>query len=137
MEPSPRRVVAAGVTAALISGLPSTLWALITGATPLTATRAAGTLVPGKRTRPNLIGGVQDSALLPSISVSSVGVIRPSRLFLSCDNGRITSCSAWHSAARYGRNPVTRRRSPRLDTSSTGSPCVGRSEQSLLGFTRE
>ena len=55
---SPRRAVAAGITAALISGLPSTLWALIIGADPLAATRAAGTLVPGERTRPNLIGGV-------------------------------------------------------------------------------
>ncbi|MGH2602712.1 MAG: hypothetical protein ACRDJ9_25425 [Dehalococcoidia bacterium] len=40
------RIVLAGATAALMSGLPSTAYALCTGGDSLAATRAAGTLVP-------------------------------------------------------------------------------------------
>jgi hypothetical protein len=38
--------------------MPSTGWALITGADPLAATRAAGTLLPGRSDRPSVVGGV-------------------------------------------------------------------------------
>ncbi|MDN3351955.1 hypothetical protein [Actinomadura sp. DC4] len=54
----PRRVVVAGTVAALGAGLPSTVHALATGADPLQATRAAGTLVPGRRDRPGVLAGV-------------------------------------------------------------------------------
>lgn len=47
----------AGAVAAIISGVPSTAWARLTGADPLAATRAAGTLLPGRRERPSLVGG--------------------------------------------------------------------------------
>lgn len=43
--------VIAGTVAALVSGVPSTLHALRTGADPLEASRAAGTLLLGKETR--------------------------------------------------------------------------------------
>jgi hypothetical protein len=46
---SRRRVVIAGAAAATFSGLPSTLHALATGGDLLQATRAAATLVPGRR----------------------------------------------------------------------------------------
>jgi hypothetical protein len=42
-------VVLAGSAAAALSGLPSTVHALATGRDVLAATRAAGTLVPGRR----------------------------------------------------------------------------------------
>ena len=52
------RVVTAGVAAATISGLPSTAHAILTGRDLLAATRAAGTLLPGRRERPNAMAGV-------------------------------------------------------------------------------
>jgi hypothetical protein len=52
-----RRILTAGVAAAVVSGLPSTAWTLITGGDPLAATRAAGTLLPGRRRRPSVLGG--------------------------------------------------------------------------------
>jgi hypothetical protein len=52
------RVVLAGMAAASCSGLPSTVHALLTGGDPLQATRAAGTLLPGRRDRPGVAGGV-------------------------------------------------------------------------------
>lgn len=54
---SRRRVVTAGVAAATFSGLPSTLYALATGGDLLQATRAAATLVPGRRDRPGVVTG--------------------------------------------------------------------------------
>ena len=52
------RPTAAGVVAATFSGVPSTTWAVVTGDDPLRAARAAGTLLPGRRHRPSLVGGV-------------------------------------------------------------------------------
>jgi hypothetical protein len=53
-----RRTVVAGVIAATCSGLPSTLYALATDGDLLESTRAAGTLVPGRRCRPGVVAGV-------------------------------------------------------------------------------
>lgn len=52
------RIATAGVVAATFSGLPSTVHAVLTGRDLLAATRAAGTLLPGRRERPNAIAGV-------------------------------------------------------------------------------
>lgn len=52
-----RRAVVAGTAAATLSGLPSTLHALATGRDPLAATRAAGTLPPGRGGRPGVVAG--------------------------------------------------------------------------------
>jgi hypothetical protein len=52
------RLVLAGVAAASCGGLPSTVHALTTGGDLLEATRAAGTLVPGRRDRPGVVAGV-------------------------------------------------------------------------------
>ena len=56
--PSARRVARAAVVAGVLSGAPSTLHALVTGGDLLAATRAAGTLLPGRRDRPGLLAGV-------------------------------------------------------------------------------
>jgi hypothetical protein len=52
------------VVAGLVSGLPSTVVALVRGDDVLAATRAAGTLVPGRRHRPGLVAGVAVHAVL-------------------------------------------------------------------------
>jgi len=48
----------AGAIAAVVSGIPSTTHALLTGGDILAATRAAGTLLPGRRDRPGIIAGL-------------------------------------------------------------------------------
>ncbi|HET6733031.1 hypothetical protein [Mycobacterium sp.] len=48
----------AGAVAAVVSGIPSTLYALLTGDDVLAATRAAGTLLPGQRGRPGVAAGL-------------------------------------------------------------------------------
>ena len=53
-----RRIAVAGAVAAAGAGLPSTLHTLVTGGDLLASTRAAGTLVPGRRDRPGLVAGV-------------------------------------------------------------------------------
>ena len=45
------------VVAGVLSGAPSTLHALVTGGDVLAATRAAGTLLPGRRDRPGVVAG--------------------------------------------------------------------------------
>lgn len=50
------RVITAGVVAATCSGLPSTVHAVLTGRDALAATRAAGTLLPGRH--PNALAGL-------------------------------------------------------------------------------
>jgi len=53
-----RRIVRAAVVAGTLSGLPSTLHAWVTGGDVLAATRAAGTLLPGRGNRPGVTAGV-------------------------------------------------------------------------------
>ncbi|WP_410614731.1 hypothetical protein [Amycolatopsis sp. lyj-109] len=48
----------AGAVAAVVSGIPSTAHALFTGGDVLAATRAAGTLLPGRRDRPGVAAGL-------------------------------------------------------------------------------
>jgi hypothetical protein len=48
----------AGAVAAVVSGIPSTTHALLTGGDVLAATRAAGTLLPVRRKRPGLVAGL-------------------------------------------------------------------------------
>lgn len=52
------RARVAGTVAALVSGAPSTAWALASGGDPLAASRAAGTLWPGRRDEPGLVRGI-------------------------------------------------------------------------------
>src|SRR6185295_8877081 len=48
MDASPTEVVRAAAVAAVVSGAPSTLHAVITGRSPLAAVRAAAALLPGR-----------------------------------------------------------------------------------------
>lgn len=58
----PRRplpeVALATAAAAVVSGAPSTVHALVTGRSPLAAARAAATLLPGRDGRPGLVAGL-------------------------------------------------------------------------------
>jgi hypothetical protein len=63
-ENAPKRLLATAVAAGVLSGAPSTLAALVRGEDPLAATRAAGTLVPGRRERPSVVAGVAVHAAL-------------------------------------------------------------------------
>ena len=51
MAAGSRSALAAGGVAALVSGLPSTVWALATGRDPLEATKAAGSILLPRETR--------------------------------------------------------------------------------------
>ena len=68
------RPIAAGAVAAAFSGAPSTAWALARGNDPLAAARAAGTLVPGQRHRPNLLGGVAAHLAISAVWTSAFAV---------------------------------------------------------------
>ncbi len=50
-------VAFAAAVAGTLSGAPSTAWALVRGRSVLESTRAAGTLIPGRRHRPSLVAG--------------------------------------------------------------------------------
>jgi len=50
-------MVRAALVAGVLSGAPSTLHALATGGDVLASTRAAGTLLPGRRDRPGVVAG--------------------------------------------------------------------------------
>jgi hypothetical protein len=52
------KAVLAGAVAAMVSGIPSTVYALLAGDDVLAATRAAGTLLPGRRDRPGVAAGL-------------------------------------------------------------------------------
>jgi CHASE2 domain-containing sensor protein len=71
----PRRIVLAGAVAASCGGLPSTLHALATGGDLLQATRAAGTLVPGRRDRPGLVAGVAVHLLVSAGWTAALAVV--------------------------------------------------------------
>jgi hypothetical protein len=69
----------AGAIAAVVSGAPSTAHAVLTGRPPLEAARAAATLLPGHRERPEIASG-----LLVHVAVSAgwsavLGLVLPKR----------------------------------------------------------
>lgn len=70
--PCARQVLRAALVAGVGSGAPSTLHALVTGGDGLASTRAAGTLLPGRRDRPGVIAGVVAHGV---ITVAWVGVL--------------------------------------------------------------
>jgi hypothetical protein len=69
--------VAATAVAAVLSGAPSTVHALATGADPLAAARAAGTILPGGRS--GLAPGVMTHAVISAFWGAVLAVILPRR----------------------------------------------------------
>jgi hypothetical protein len=53
-----KAAIRAGAITAVVSGIPSTVHALLSGGDILAATRAAGTLLPGRRDRPGVAAGL-------------------------------------------------------------------------------
>lgn len=70
-------IALATAAAATLSGLPSTTWAVITGGGILDATRAAGTLIPGRRDRPSLVGGVVSHIVVSSFWTTVIATAAP------------------------------------------------------------
>ena len=70
--------VAAGV-AAVVSGAPSTAYALVRGRNVLASTRAAGTLLPGHRDRPGLFAGLVVHGALSASWGLLLGLLLPRR----------------------------------------------------------
>jgi hypothetical protein len=70
-----RRIVFAGAVAASCSGLPSTLHALVTGGDLLQATRAAATLVPGRRDRPGVPAGVAVHVAVSAVWTAALAAV--------------------------------------------------------------
>ena len=66
------RAVGIALVAGVLSGLPSTAWAVLKGEDPLAAARAAGTLLPGRPDRPGLVAG----ALVHTGYLSGVGRVQ-------------------------------------------------------------
>ncbi|MEV4055287.1 hypothetical protein AB0J55_29140 [Amycolatopsis sp. NPDC049688] len=60
----------AGAVAAVVSGIPSTVHALVTDRDILAATRAAGTLLPGRRDRPGVAAGLVAHAVVSAVWTS-------------------------------------------------------------------
>jgi hypothetical protein len=79
-RPRLRPILAAALVAAAVSGAPSTVWALATGADPLSAARAAGTLVAPTRERGSLlVGGVVHGVISVGWTAILAAVLPPRR----------------------------------------------------------
>jgi len=70
-----RRAVRAGAIAAVVSGVPSTTHALLTGHDVLAATRAAGTLLAGRRDRPGVTAGLVADLLVSTFWTAVLAAI--------------------------------------------------------------
>jgi hypothetical protein len=64
--------VLAGSVATVVSGLPSTVHAILTSGDVLAAARAAGTLLPGRRNKPDALAGALAHVV---VSVTWVAVL--------------------------------------------------------------
>ena len=74
---APKRFLVTALAAGVLSGAPSTLAALVRGDDVLGPTRAAGTLVPGRRDRPSVVaGGAVHAALTLGWTAVLTAVLR-------------------------------------------------------------
>lgn len=75
----PRHIALAASVAGTVSGAPSTLWALATGGDLLEATRAAGTLLPGRQDRPGVVAGGAVHAVVSVFWTTALAVLSQHR----------------------------------------------------------
>jgi len=68
-------VLRAALVAGVLSGAPSTVHALVTGRGVLDATRAAGTLLPGRRDRPGVVAGAVAHAATTAFWVGALAAV--------------------------------------------------------------
>jgi hypothetical protein len=76
-----RNIVVAGAVASTLSGGPSTAWAVVTGGEILAATRAAGTLLPGRRDRPGIVAGGVAHFVVSAAWTAALGAVARRRRF--------------------------------------------------------
>ncbi len=74
-----RDIAIAATGAGVLSGLPSTVFGLLTGRSVLEAARAAGTVLPGRHNRPGLLAGATAHIILSCFWATVIAVIRPRR----------------------------------------------------------
>ncbi len=79
VPPSARQVVRAALVASVLSGAPSTLHALVSGGDVLASTRAAGTLLPGRRDPPGVVAGAVAHGVTTVVWVGIAALIAPRR----------------------------------------------------------
>lgn len=70
-----RDIAIAATGAGVLSGLPSTALSLITRRNVLDSTRAAGTLLPGRRDRPGLVAGAAAHGVLSGFWTTVIATI--------------------------------------------------------------
>src|SRR6058998_3435198 len=70
-------IAAATAVASVVSGAPSTLHALVTGRGVLDSSRAAGTLLPGRKDRPGLLAGLAVHFALSGFWGAVLGLLLP------------------------------------------------------------
>ena len=68
-------LLTSAAVAGVLSGVPSTVVAVLRGDDVLAATRAAGTLVPGRRHRPGVLAGVAVHAVLTVLWTAVLTVV--------------------------------------------------------------
>lgn len=69
----------AGAAAGVLSGVPSTTWALLTGQDLLGAARAAGSLAPGRREASGVLSGLAVHAVVSAFWTAVLAVVLPRR----------------------------------------------------------
>ena|SRR5438105_12503642 len=74
----PTAIVAGGL-AAVLSGIPSTAWALLTGNDPWAATRAAGALFPGRGRNAGLMRGAVVHLAVSGWWAAALALVAPRR----------------------------------------------------------
>ncbi|MEZ5120615.1 MAG: hypothetical protein R2736_03395 [Solirubrobacterales bacterium] len=120
-------VLAAGLAAAVVSGAPSTAWALVRGGDPLEAARAAGAMVVGERAG----AAAQLAAAVPVHLALSLGWtwmlarIRPARGGAGWGRRR-----AWSSPRSISASPGGGSRRSSVCRSRPRSPTMSRSARS-------
>jgi hypothetical protein len=72
-------IAAATALSSVVSGAPSTVYALVTGRGVLDAARAAGTLIPGRQDRPGLIAGGVVHGVVSAFWGLVLGLVLPRR----------------------------------------------------------
>lgn len=73
-RPSWSDIGAAGLVAAVGSGAPSTVWTVLRHGDVLASSRAAGTLLPGRRRRPSLFGGLVAHGVISAWWTGALGL---------------------------------------------------------------
>ena len=128
--PRPLHEIAlAAAVASVVSGVPSTAHAVLTGRPPLEAARAAATLLPGHRDRPGVANGLFVHVAVSAGWGAVLGLVLPKRHTVAWGAAAGLAIAALDlGGSRDGRRPRSRRcrkRGSGLITSPSGRPSAG------------